>query len=568
MTLPIGLFKKESVTDTSRNTRSIAKVAAAALLLFGGSLAAQTPDLGEIHGNFELDAQSYKPDSLIGAPNYPEKVGSNSFMNLLYTRGRFEAGVRFEAYYPTLQGFTRERGAGLPYRYARYRNEKFDVTAGTFYDQFGSGMVFRTYEQWGLGFDNSIDGFRIKSEPVKGVYLTGLIGRQRNAYANTVENLSEGIVRAVDGEWAINQSFDSLAGAKTQVRVGGSFVSRYQKDDDPLQIYPENVAAFAGRASLNRGGFGIQGEYAYKYNDPSTVNNIIYKPGNGILVQASYARKGLGVSAQWKRIDNMDMRSDRAATFNNLTLNFLPPQTKQHTYRLPTLFPWATQPLGEWGMQAEVSYTFKKGTVLGGEHGMNVGLNFSRINALRKTPTVDPFDGYTSEFMADLDSVLFQDINLEISRKFGSKLKATLSILHFDYDKDLFHQLTGFNASDDVVAEVQVLDMSYKLRKKHTLRMEFQHCYTKQEFGSWAMVLAEYTIAPHYFIAVFDEYNYGNAEEAKRLHYFTGTAGVNWKNYRIQAGYGRQRAGVLCVGGVCRVVPASNGFQLTITGSF
>jgi hypothetical protein len=109
------------------------RVAAAALMLFGGNLLAQKHvDLGEIHGNFEIDAQTYKADSLIGAPEFPEKIGNNSFMNLLYTRGKFESGVRFESYYPTLQGFTRERGAGIPYRYARYRNEKFDVTAGTF----------------------------------------------------------------------------------------------------------------------------------------------------------------------------------------------------------------------------------------------------------------------------------------------------------------------------------------------------------------------------------------------------------------------------------------------------
>jgi hypothetical protein len=167
-----------------------------------------------------------------------------------------------------------------------------------------------------------------------------------------------------------------------------------------------------------------------------------------------------------------------------------------------------------------------------------------------------------------MDSVLFQDINIELTKKFSPKFKATLSYLHFDYDQSLFHQLTGFNSSKDVSAEVQVLDMSYKLAKKHTLRMEFQHCYTKQEFGSWAMVLAEYTIAPHFFIAVFDEYNYGNAETNKRLHYFSGLGGVNWNNYRFQIGYGRQRAGVLCVGGVCRVVPASNGISLAITGSF
>ena len=32
--------------------------------------------------------------------------------------------------------------------------------------------------------------------------------------------------------------------------------------------------------------------------------------------------------------------------------------------------------------------------------------------------------------------------------------------------------------------------------------------------------------------------------------------------------YGKQREGIICVGGVCRQVPAANGFSVTITSSF
>lgn len=514
-----------------------------------------------------MDAQFYREDTLIGAPDFPENVGSNAYLNLLYNRGKLQAGMRYEAYLPTMQGFLRETGSGIPYRFIRWQDEKFDVTAGTFYEQFGSGMVLRTYEEWGLGFDNSIDGFRAKGEPVKGLQLTGLIGRQRNAFSHKSENLSAGLIRGFNADWSINESFDSLD-IKTRVRVGGSFVSRFQKDEDPVAILPENVAAWSGRVNLNRKGFNIYAEYAQKYNDPSTVNNIIYKNGTGALLQASYSRKGLGISVQAKRIDNMDFRSDRAATFNNLNLNFLAPQTKQHTYRLATLFPWATQPLGEWGFQAEVLYKIKKGTPLGGKYGTSITANFSRVHGLRRDSVADPFEGYSTELFGMTEKPYFQDINVEIAHKFNKKWKAALTLLHFNYDEVLFKALTGFTSTEDVTADVQILDVSYRVKKKQTLRMEFQHSYTQQEFGSWAMILAEYTIAPRFFIAVFDEYNYGNADENLRLHYFSGNAGMNWKTYRISLGYGRQRAGVLCVGGVCRIVPASNGATISISGTF
>jgi len=32
--------------------------------------------------------------------------------------------------------------------------------------------------------------------------------------------------------------------------------------------------------------------------------------------------------------------------------------------------------------------------------------------------------------------------------------------------------------------------------------------------------------------------------------------------------YGRQRAGIFCVGGVCRQVPAANGLTLSVTSTF
>ncbi|MDQ3048854.1 MAG: DUF6029 family protein, partial [Bacteroidota bacterium] len=62
-------------------------------------------NLGEIHGNFQADAQYYVPDTLIGAPEVPEKMLLNGFMNIIYTRGKFTAGIRYESYLNALQGF-------------------------------------------------------------------------------------------------------------------------------------------------------------------------------------------------------------------------------------------------------------------------------------------------------------------------------------------------------------------------------------------------------------------------------------------------------------------------------
>ena len=41
--------------------------------------------------------------------------------------------------------------------FARYADSpKVDFTVGNFYEQFGSGIVLRAYEEWALGIDNAL----------------------------------------------------------------------------------------------------------------------------------------------------------------------------------------------------------------------------------------------------------------------------------------------------------------------------------------------------------------------------------------------------------------------------
>ena len=82
------------------------------------------------------------------------------------------------------------------------------------------------------------------------------------------------------------------------------------------------------------------------------------------------------------------------------------------------------------------------------------------------------------------------------------------------------------------------------------------------------MVLAEFSMAPHWFIAALDMYNYGNSVKSQQIHYYNFSVGYTKNANRIAVGYGKQRAGLFCVGGVCRTVPASNGVTLSVTSSF
>ncbi|MES2766959.1 MAG: DUF6029 family protein [Bacteroidota bacterium] len=533
-------------------------------LLFAalGAAQAQT-DIGggTIGGNFQIDVQSYVKDSAIGTPDVPEKILSNGFLNLIYQSQNVQAGLRYESYLNPLLGFDkRYTGSGIPYRYATVFTDdrSLEATVGNFYEQFGNGLILRAYEERQLGVDNAFDGVRVRYQPTNGIRLIGLLGKQRSFFT-----LGPGIVRAADGEFDINEFEPDFLPETFRLRFGASAVSKYQPDQDPTYKLPENVMAWAGRTALGIGEWTLNGEYAYKYNDPSSTNNLSYNPGNTLFLSSTYAGTGFGLTAEFKRTDNMDFRSDRTAQITNLQLNFLPPVTRQHTYRLLTLYPYATQPNGEIGFQIEGTYTFAPESMIGGDYGTTITANFSKINSLDTTHK-DEFT-YDSEFLKFGEKLYFQDFNIDIAKTWTPKFKTQLTYINFHYNKDIIEGLAGYGM---VNSNIVVLDMTYKLSPKNAIRTELQHLQTAQDKGNWAFALAEYTISPHWFFTVFDEWNYGNKIAEQQFHYATALVAYSFGGTRIQAGWGRQRGGLLCVGGVCRVVPASNGAQLSITSTF
>lgn len=70
------------------------------------------------------------------------------------------------------------------------------------------------------------------------------------------------------------------------------------------------------------------------------------------------------------------------------------------------------------------------------------------------------------------------------------------------------------------------------------------------------------------YLTVYDDWNYGNEYEDRQIHYLNANAAYTRGTSRFSIGYGRQRSGILCIGGVCRQVPASNGFYLSVSTSF
>lgn len=518
-----------------------------------------------IHGDFQSDAQYYIYEPKLKSQKVNEVIGNNTYLNLLYDRGNLSGGIRFETYQPPLLGYDqRLKGSGIPFRFINYKWKELSVTIGNFYEQFGNGLIYRSYWEWGLGFDNSVDGVRLRYNILEGIQIKAFVGKQRFYF-----DKGPGIVRGLDAEFSINELSEQLAMSKTKITLGLAGISKYQEDDSPTLKLPQNVAAFSGRAKVSRGAFSLEGEYAYKANDPSFNNKLIYRPGQALLLTGGFSGDGFGISLGAKRIDNFDFRSNRNSSLNDLLINYLPPLTPQHTYRLATLYPYATQSMGEMGSQCDLFYNAQEGSPLGGKYGTNFTFNYCRINGIQtKVVTgADSAKGYDSEFFAVGKDTYYQNASLEISKKFSPKIKGIFSYIFIEADNDVLKLSNNLNVGT-IYAHIAVADVSWKFKPKHTLRGELQHLYTKQDNHSWAMALLEYQMGSHWFFAIYDEYNYDNPYIEQRISYLGGTCGYTKNTVRISISGGRQRAGVFCVGGVCRFVPASSGVSVSMAASF
>lgn len=544
-------------------------------LALGAAASAQGILGGHVTGNVQLDGQMSRADSTIGSEEVPERLLLNARADILYTNGNFSAGIRFEMYQNPLLGFDAQwKGQGVANYFVKYSGERLTVTAGHFYEQFGSGMILRTYEDRYLGIDNALFGVGLQYRPVDGITLKALAGKQRHFW-----DLGAGLVRGLDAEASLNSLIKPLADSKLRATLGAGFVSKYEEDENIASAanpehrlnLPLNVGAASLRADLGYGGWSLQAEYARKGQDPNAINGYIYRPGNALMLNLGYSTRGFSAGLQAKRIDNMGFKSVRSLSGEMLYINYLPAITKNHTYAFLAMYPYATQVNGEQGVQADVMYKIKKGTLLGGKYGTDVHLNSSVVTALDTTVTgLAGTDGYTAETFSK-GPLLYGDVSVEVAKKLSKSVKLTAT-----YAYQVFNPAAeGHYGAALIHNNILVADLSWKVSKGHALRFEAEWMGSDSHYdpaaghddrraGDWIMGLVEWNIGTHWFLSLSDQYAYNDGTG----NYYNISCGYTHGATRFQLGYGKQREGLLCIGGVCRQVPASNGLTFSLTTSF
>lgn len=523
----------------------------------------------QFSGSIQSDVLLPEEDEKIGTEDYSEWGLTNTFVELNATSKYVDAGARFEYLEHPLPGFEKDyAGWGVPYFYVKGKYKNAELTLGNFYEQFGSGFILRTYEERSLGIDNSLRGGRLVYKPFKGVTVKALGGQQRRYW-----DYNDSWVMGGDVELNIDQWSKKMQESGTYLTLGASIVDKYEEDEyimvdatHRLNL-PTNVLAYDLRANLQTGNWNILAEYAQKSQDPNEINDYIYRKGYVAMLSTSYSKSGMSMLVQAKRSDNMGYRSMRRLPLsaqNTSYINHLPAFTLDHTYTLAAHYPYATNPDGEWAYQAELTYNFKRRTLLGGKYGTKVKVNFSHVHSIEQNPhtlndMVQGSDGYGSAFWKWGDSKFYQDFNVQIEKKLSKDFKLNLMYMNQYYNKTAVEGHGGMIHSDIFVAEGK-----YKLNNKLTLRGEAQYLSTKDDQGDWAFGLLELSFLPNWMFTVSDEWNCGETD----LHYYNASVTFTKNAHRLQLGYARTREGFNCSGGVCRWIPASKGVTLSYNYNF
>ena len=288
---------------------------------------------------------------------------SNNYLKMDYVLGRFSAGFQAEYYPDPLPGYDLNlKGAGLPGKYLSWTDRNWSLTAGDFYDQFGSGLLLRSWEERALGWNNSIGGGRITWKTRNDLLALKVLGGFPRRY--------------------LCYSSDKLGGASLTLRpwegfsLEGSALVRH----DGLAT----DASWSVLSAYEAGGLNLRAEWVGK------------KEGNAQLMELNYAAGRFSSSLTLRRLYRMT---------DPMGMNYLPSLSMEQSYALASLNPYTTFAEGECGGSTDLFYRWKSW-----KFHANGALIFALPSALKNY---------------DVPRMTYRDLNLEVEKRWNRRFKTS-----------------------------------------------------------------------------------------------------------------------------------------------
>lgn len=461
--------------------------------------------------------------------------GSNNYLKFDWSNKHFQAGVQAEWLPQPILGYDEGcKGFSLPEKFIRYTGDNFSITLGDWYDQFGSGLLFRSWEDRALGMNNSVGGARLEYSKDKiGAKLVWGLPRHLRGYSDTQilgADITLSKINLFEGDLGFEFSFLE--------RFENELPYYLEKDWTKVHV-PRNNASWSVAADYSVGDFHLKGEYCGKQKDwhdfsVSYVENL--QNGEAIYLESGLAVGKVTGVASFRRLRNMTNKVFRTnETFLSNTLNYIPALSLQHTYMLCALEPYYPNTDGESAWQIDIIYKAGKKDRL--------HLNYSEAHSLRMYHELGKA------------ALLFRDISVKYERKWNRRLKSVLFLnIQESSPSHGAHRMTE-------VRNAAVVEATYRFTDDFSMRGELQYLYSAESTKDWCAALVETNLASGWSFFAKDMFNHGSS----KIHYYQAGMGYGKNHYRISASFGRNREGMVCSGGVCRWQPGFTGGNLSIS---
>lgn len=509
----------------------------------------KTNGQGRLSGDYVINANIYDRDDRIGTntTHYLREMSSaDSWLFLNYRLNNFQFSTRFDMFHnsPLFNPEEAFTGQGIGFYSASVDVAELNITAGMFYEQIGSGILFRAYEDRLLGLDYALEGVRLRYRISDGLSIMAFTGLQKYRFdrheqvikgINTEFNhyFEESEISLLSGIGFLNRTLDR----ETMNRIADE-INSYELEDRFIPKYNLYGMTIYNNLSFKR--INWYAEVAAKTSEAVRNFDGVLQDQDGFVLYSvlNYSMSGFGVSLQYKRNEHFVMRTTPYTSELVGIMNYMPPLSKQHSYRLPARYSTASFESGEEGVQASVTYSpDRKNTFTA---------NFS--------------------YSTDLDNNhLFREYYLDYSRRFSTDLKTVTGIQSVLYNQDVFEGKPGVPLVETITPFIEVV---YRISRKHSLKTELQYLFTEQDYGHFAYALIEFNIVPNWSFAVSDMYNIKPLLDDEPIHYYSIFTSYRVRQTQFMLSYVKQVEGIVCTGGVCRLEPAFSGLRFSLTTNF
>jgi hypothetical protein len=442
--------------------------------------------------------------------------------------------------------------------------DDLSITVGSIYDQIGSGILFRSYEDRGLLIDNALMGFQLKYKFSDKFSMKGFTGQMKNNNSdnNLINNVRYApVVKGISGEGDLNVGKAHLVpgfGALNRTLDGASMnnvaagINALDTADRFLPRY--NMYAFTAYNTLTYKNLSWYVEGAYKTHEAILITNqydphfgkLADRDGNIVYTSVNYGRKGLALSLTGKRTEDFTMRTSPNETVLKGMLNWQPIVAVMRPLRLMSRYTPASQDQSEMAGTAQMNISPNDVTTF--------TLTYTHINTLTNEKLYR--EAYAEGVYQGMDKWVLEG-----------------GVQYIEYNLDAY-QIRSIPFLT-LYGITPFAELTYKITDNKSLRMEMQYMHANQDYGSWAFALLEYNIAPKWSFTISDMYNVKPNPGADNLNYknpgnhyynffMAHTRGAN----RFTLAYVKQVDGINCSGGVCRYEPAFSGVKATVTSSF